>query len=636
MSEIQIPFLSEHEGPRSDQAAKPGYSPTPEEKKALQLVDKLFSRAKKHRKKYDTNWIDDYKMFRGRQWKETRPAYRHSEVVNIIFQTIQSMVPVLTDSKPKIEYLPTIPSQFELADILTKVADNDWARNNWLMVLTEILFDAHIYSASFGYWGYDPKADLGLGNILFESVDPIHCYPDPDAWDINDRRSKFFITAVPTALTNLKKEYPDKASYITADVIDLAQGDRTDINQVAYKSPMDSRITTEGSSGYDALSKDQALKITLYLKDDEIEEIEQNELNDDGTPSLDESGKPKTKFVQKLKYPNGRKIAAAGGVLLEDCPMEFDDGKIPHVKHVNYILPREFWGVSEVENLKGPQKTMNKLVSYALDVLTLMGNPIWKVGAAANIDTDNLFNKPGLIVECDDITQVQREEGVQLQPFVLQLVNQFKQFMDGISGETDLSRGVEPGDVTAASAIQSLQQAQQTRLRLKSRNIDAFLNQCGQMYLSRVFQFYSVPRIVRVTGNQNADEYFQFHVETLDQPDGSQKRIAHVTKWDELGNANAKQYEITGDFDVRVSTGSSLPFAKEDKKNISFNLFKLGVIDDQELLKNLDYPNYEAVLQRLQQKRAMMAQEQAMAQAQGGAPAPPPGAPPAGGPPPAA
>lgn len=613
MSELTVPFLPEHQAPDNSGGQTPGYNPDADEKKTIQLVDMLYSKAKKYRKRYDQKWIDYYKMFRGRQWKEVRPSYRHSEVINMVFQTIQSMVPTLTDSRPKLEFLPTIPNQFELADILTKVAENDWIHNNWLEVLTEILYDSHFYGTGIGFCSFDEKANMGLGNIEFESADPFYFFPDPQARDINGKRTKYVIYAEPTDITELKKKYKDNpnAQYIAADIIDFAQGDKADIYQVMFKSPVDSKLMVEGPSGYDSIAKNQTLKITVYFKDDDFEEEEKIELKEDGTPMLDETGAPKVgEVVQKLKYPNGRKIVVAGGVLLEDGPMEFDDGLFPYVRLTNYVLPREFWGMGEVDQLEGPQKTLNKMVSFALDVMTLMGNPIWVVDDTSGVDTDNLFNKPGLIIEKTAGSDVHREPGVELQPFVLQLIDRYKAYIDGVSGESDLSRGVEPRDPMSGDAIQSIQEAQQTRLRLKSRHIDSFLQDFGKLYLSRVFQYYSVPRIVRVSGDDNADKYFYFHVEKLVDENGDTKRIANITTHDN----QVKTIEIQGDFDVRVSTGSTLPFSKDEKANKSFNLFKLQVIDDEELLKNLDYPNYQAVLARVNQKKAQNAQQQMQTQ----------------------
>jgi hypothetical protein len=618
MSELTIPYLPEHAAPDNPGGGTPGYNPSADDKKILQLVDSLYSRAKKYRKRYDQKWIDFYKMFRGRQWKEVRPAYRHSEVLNLVFETIQSMVPILTDSRPKLEFLPTVPSQFEVADILTKVASNDWEHNNWLYTLTEIIYDAHFYGTGFGYVGFNPKAEMGLGSIEFESQDVFYAFPDPQARDVNGKRTKHFITAEPVDISQLKKEYADKpnSKYIAADIIDFQQGDKADIYQVMFKSPTDSKLIVEGPSGYDSIAKNQTLKITIYSKDDDFDEEAQIELGEDGTPKLDENGEPQKKFIQKLKYPTGRKIVVAGGVVLEDGPLIFEDGQFPFVKLTNYILPREFWGVGDVENLDSPQKTINKIISFTLDIMTLMGNPIWIVDDAAGIDTDNIFNKPGLIIEKAAGTEVRRESGVELPGYVLPLLDRYRRYFDGISGQTDLSRGVEPGNVTAASAIEDLQQAQQTRLRQKTRNIDAFLQDFGKLYVSRVFQFYSVPRIVRVTGDTNADQYFYFHVEKLEGQDEQgnpiTRRFANITSHD----GEAKRIEIIGDFDIRVSTGSTLPFAKEAKGQMSLNLFKMGIIDEEEVLKSLDYPNYEAVLQRVHMKKAQAQQQQLQAAGQ--------------------
>lgn len=604
MSETQVPFLSEHQAAGNSGGKAPGYNPSDEEKKLIRLVEDLYQKAKRHRRRYDSRWVDYYKMFRGRQWKETRPSYRSSEVLNLIFETIQSMVPILVDSKPRLEYLPTQPDQFELADILTKVAANDWDRFNWLMVLVECIYDAHFYGTMHGFIGHDAKADAGLGAIVFESQDNFHTFPDPNARDVNGRRTEHFLTAEPTDIKILKRDYPNVAQYLSSDVLDLGSADKADIYQTLFKSPVDSRLTVEGESSPDDDGRDQALKLTAYIKDEACEEHEEVEYDQAGNPVLDEAtGEPRKTYTTRMLYPKGRRITVAGGVLCEDRREDigFEDGLIPFAKGANYALPREYWGAGDIEPLESPQKTINKILACTLDCLSLMGNPVWVVDDSANIDTDNLFNKPGLVIEKAFGSEVRREPGVELPTYVLPLIGLYRTFISGLSGQSDLSKGVEPANVTAASAIASLQEAAQTRLRLKSKHIDAFLQEVGKLYLNRVFQFYSVPRIVRITGNDDAAKYFYFHVEKL-----GEKKFANVTYPD----GRALQIEIKGDFDVRVATGTALPFAKAQKSDMAMKLFQLQVIDEEELLKSVDYPNYEQVLLRMAEKKAAMQKQQ--------------------------
>jgi hypothetical protein len=622
--EQSIPILSEHQAaPKVDSTDPVGYTPSVEEKKALKLVQKLFEKSKNHRKKYDESWLDNYKFFRGKQWKENRPAYRHSEVINLVFQAIQSMVPIMTDSRPRLEFLPEDPSNHELADILNELAESDWERSNWLYTLTEILYDSHIYGTGLGCMEYDPKARDGIGAIEFKSSDIFYNYPDPSAPNVNDKKSKYWLYVEPVDVDVLKAEYPDKAQFIKPDVVDLMQGDKTDLSQVRFKSPVETKTIIEGSSAYDLASKDQAVRFTLYIKDTEFEEEELKEID----PA---TGQEVIKYQQKLKYPNGRKIVVVNNIVCFDGSNPYEDGRFPYARLQNYILPREFYGISEIEQLQSPQKIFNKLISFTLDVLTLMGNPIWVVDSTANIDTDNLFNRPGLVVEKEPGSEVRREEGVQLQPYVLQVVDRLRSWFDQVSGATDITRGVRPEGVNSGVAIQSLQDAAQTRIRQKSRNLDGFLQELGQLYLSRVFQFYTVPQVIRITKNQNAAKYFKFHIDTvMDEQTGEEQKIARVRdfKQDVDGNtvmSDERVYPIKGNFDVRVGTGSSLPFARAEKQNAAMAYFKLGVIDDEELLKISEWPNWETVLERVKQKKMQQMQEQQQmamaAQAQQGAP----------------
>lgn len=589
----QMAMLGEHQSAKDHASAPAEYQPTEEEKQAINLAERCFERARKHKEKYDCKWLDYYRMFRGKQWLEARPSFRHSEVINMIFQAIQSQVPILCDSRPKIEFLPQEPGDLELASILNDVAESDWEKNSWFMQLVEIIYDSKFYGTGFGCMKWEENQETGLGEPVFASSDPFYCFPDPASVDVNTK-SQYFVYAEPVDIDKLKSDYPDKKGFIKPDLTDMKYGDKTALDQARFRSPVDNRTILQGNSQYDLSNQNQALKITLWEKSNEFFEEE--------ILGKDANGIETKEYVQKLKYPKGRKICVSNGVLLEDVENPYEDGKFPYAKLINYTLPREFWGISEVEQLEGPQKVFNKLISFALDVLTLMGNPVWVISTDAGLDTDNIMNRPGMILEPEPGARVDRMEGVQLQPYVLQLIDRMKLWFDDISGTKEVSRGSRPEGVNSGIAITALQEAAQTRLRLQARNIDAFMQDIGQMWLSRTFQFRTAPQVFRLTNKDGSQRFFKMSVEPLDEYG------AKVVKIREDG-AEEKAYQTQGKFDVRVTTGSSLPFSKEEKINKALALFDRKVIDEEEVLKQMDYPNYEAVLQRLRDRQMAMAQQ---------------------------
>jgi hypothetical protein len=604
---------TEHEG-RTKQGPEAVYSPNPEERQAVELAKKLFQRARKHRSKYDGKWLDWYRMFRGKQWSDQRPSYRHSEVINLLFSNIQNQTALMTDTKPRLQFSPQDPSDAQFANILNDVASSDWERNGWIMSLCEVILDAHLYGVANSQVCYRQDLDNGQGCATYESIDPLECYPDPDAVQINDRsmdnKSSFFCRAYPVHIEKLKAKYPDKAKFIGADLDTVWNAERTNIDKkIVYRDVNSGQLMSGNSNrSFDAESN-MTLKVEVWLKDDSIiEEMIKGELGE-------------TLYKSKKKYPRGRKIVYCGEVLLEDMENPYEDGEFPFQKHINYLLSREYYGISEVENLESPQKIFNKLVSGVLDVLVLMGNPVWIVPTSAGLDVDTITNRPGMILEPDNVNHgIQRQEGVQLQPFVMQLISTMQNWFDTVGGSMDITRGAKPTGVSAASAISQLQDAAQTRVRLKMRFMDVYLKQVGTHYLNRVMQFYDVQRVYAVTNDQDGStKYFRFSIQKKD--DGS--KVARVIDYKKMGNAyeplGMRQIPISAQamFDVQIETGSSLPFAKADKEQRVYQLFDRGIIDAEEVMNSLQYPNAALVLDRMNQK-AQAAAEAQQQQAQQG------------------
>lgn len=604
--------LSPNEATLGAQSSKSGsaiYEPTDADKKTIKVAQNCFDLARRHKAQYDEKFLDYYKMFRGKQWEGQRPSYRHTEVVNLIFRTIQSNVPIQVDARPKFEFLPEEPSDLELANILNEISEADWLKYGWSEQLLEVIYDANIYGTGFSTMPV--KMDKGQVRIVYESFDPFYAFPAPEATDVN-KNAPYFCTAVPTDVRKVRKMYPDMAEFINADMIDLLNGSKSDLGPMRFRSPVEQKVVMEGSSTPELLNKDRVLVITAWISPEYCE---------DDFDEVAKTAGEKTVYTQVNRWPNGRKIVIANGILLEDSANGYDDGKYPYQRYPNYLLPREFWGMSEVEQLSGPQKTFNKLVSFALDVLTLTGNPIWKVHGASGVDPDNLVNRPGLVVEWDGEPhhEPRREEGVQLQPFVLQLAHDMEEWFNSVSGSQDVSRGATPTGVTAASAIGMLQEASQTRLRQKQRNLDVYMQQVGEAYASRIFQFVTAPQVFRITAKDGANKYFKLHVEDFTRDDQTPgKRVvmqnyAHDANGNVTGQIDAmatKVFEMRASLDVRVSSGSSLPFEKAEKEQKMLDLYNAKAIDQIALLEGIEFPNWQQVVQRMQKEAAAQAAAQ--------------------------
>lgn len=583
-----------------------------EEQQLVKTVLNLFESWKRNRDRYSARWLDYYGLFRGKQWDYRRPRWFSGEIVNMIFMTIQSQAPLQTDARPKFTFLPQEPSDREIAKMLDMVSDADWEKYNWLSVVFEVILDGYLYGTGFSSMQYDQDLEYGIGAPVYKSEDPFYCYPDPNCNDINDSESEGFFFVRPEPTDRLKRKYPKRANLIKPDVNDWLKRERTEIHtakRVTYRSSDVQLPAISYGNSNQSKPTDKTLVYHCYLKPQDVEQVEEKTTSEDGSEI--------TKYVIKKKYPRGRYLCIANGAVLHDGPLPYDDGLIPYSKYNNYILSREFFGISEVEQLESPQTVFNKILCFSLDCMAMMGNPIWIVDTEANISTEDLVNQPGSVVEKTKGSEVRREMGLGVNPSFFQMLDRLSDWFNQVSGSGEFSRGEAPGGVTAASAIEQLISVSRVRIKQKQRNLDQYLKTCGQQYKNRVFEFYSAPRMFRITNNQGAQQYFKMSIEKTNV-DGQQKYAAQIQEYDFSENSMLTPREprtilINGDFDIRVQTGSDMAFEVADTERKTLALYDRQIIDAEEVLNRLEYPNKEKVLERLRQQQ-QAAQQQAAAQ----------------------
>ena len=594
---------------------------SPEAQATVDLVNKLFQKAKKARKVKQNKWEENFEFYLGRQWPYRRPTYRHSEVVNLIFAAVESVVPILTDNRPQITFVPEDIDDRDLAEALTQIADADWTREGWSYVLGDIIKTSLIYGTSVGALEFDPTQNEPEGRIVFRCADNWEVYPAPRAKDINDGSCPYFIEATTIPLEEARAMFPDLAHMIqgSAQVGVPSRYEKSDFDTTLNANAIRSNDATDDAAAAFTSQETEKVKdsmlIKCYIQDESAEEVEQIACNIDGSKKKDANGKYITEKVQIKKYPNGRMIVVIDDLLAFDGENPYFDGKHPYARLIDYQVPNEFWGIGEVEQLKSPQKMINRLLSFMMDTVVLMGNPIW-VSDVGAIDTDQVTNQPGLIVEKTPGSDVHREPGVGLPGNFLSVYQLCIDAFDRIFGSGEISQGAAPGGVTSGIALDSLQEAAQTRIRQKARNLEKFLNEIGTLYASRVLQFYNTPRLITINSEGEGLNIKQFKFQINQDPENVDFYVAKVTEVVPQDQAQAQEgqtkvFRTKGIFDVRATVGSNLPFAKRAKADTAMKLFQLGVLTPKRLLKDLDYPHADEIVGELEKQQAAQAQAQA-------------------------
>ena len=604
-------FRSPIDGPSIDASGT-------DDEKDLQLVKKLLEKGKKARKPVDKDWAKYDAYYNGNQWiGRKRPALRAMPNVNLIRPAIQTILPIMTDTQPGIDVIPTDPTDSQFSKIISKTIRAWWQKSGMQLTLVEGLMDALKKGTAIFKCVWDTNLENGAGDVHVVVIDPENFYVPDGAIDI-DNRCPWTVELFPDTVGALKAKYPDKADKIHATGKKRADTDASkEDTTVIVVSPTD-RDTgwTENNAaviGDASADSDNVWVAEVWIDDYAMEEVEQ----------FDEKTGEFSK-VERRKYPNGKVIQCIPDLNLHLKTFEnpYEDGGKPYARLVPTLVERRFHGVGEIEPYIETQDMINKTFATIFDYMNMMTNPVWVVDNDSGVDPDMITNQIGAIILKNRGAVVSRESAPPLPAQVYETFGTLRELFDTQTGVHDVTQGRKPVGITAAEAINSMQEAAQTRIRLKERNMQVMLMKLGKLIISRILQFYTKPRIVKITGEDGYPEYIEWYVER-DETGGYRYNMKDY-KRDEAtqtytpGTMQQGQDGSKGMFDIEIMAGTSLPFLKAQRGELAMKLVGMGLIDQQAALSALDWPEKEQIMKRMQEQQA------AQAQAAAGQQSPPP------------
>lgn len=459
----------------SDNSKK--YIPTEKEKKLVEWVYSKFKQAYVAKAPLMDKWKEYMSAYKGTYFKnQNLPDYKSNEISNLVFSTIETIRPIMTDNNPKFLAVPNTPTGMEFTSDVQTALDYEWDREKMALKLPAQLIPMLVYGSAVWFVQWDGK-DGEYGNISIKPVDPFNIFPDPLAESIDN--SEFLVYATYRNANQIKQQFPEKASAI--------EGSRITMSELV--SERDNNDTQDSN---------QVLILEMWCRD---------------WTTMDEDVEGK----KQLKYPKGRVITCLPelGILLSDKKNPYKDGKFPFVLMKNYDIPFEFWGVGEVEQIMSPQHYVNELTNQIIDNAKNTANMQWIIDKNSGIGQGKLTNRPGLVIRKTPGSEVRRDTPPAMPSYVREQIEVLKKDMQDISGVFDTLKGAQQGSVTAASAILALQEASQARIRLKIKLMEASLSELAQIVYSRMQQFWKLDRWVRVTDVEGNPLFKQIGTQVL-------------------------------------------------------------------------------------------------------------------------
>ena len=539
------------------------YAPDDKERKLSDWVYSKFKQAYVAKAPIMEKWKKYMSAYEGDLFKnDSRPDYKSNQVSNLIFSTIEAIRPIMTDNNPKFLAVPNNPEGQQFSNDVQMALDFEWDREKMSTKLPAQLIPMLVYGTAIWFIRWDGN-DGEYGNIKLKAVDPFNIFPDPLAEDVDG--SEFIVYATYQNANQIKQQFPDKASAIEGSRISMSE-------LVANRDENDSN------------EENQVLILEMWCRD---------------WITMDKS----VEGEEKLKYPGGRVITCLPelGIVLSDKKNPYKDGKFPFVLMKNYDVPFKFWGVGEVEQILSPQMYVNELTNQIIDNAKNTANMQWIIDKNSGIGQGKLTNRPGLVIRKNPGSEVRRDTPPAMPTYVREQIDTLKADIQDISGVLDSLKGDKQTGISAASAILALQEASQSRIRLKIKIMECNLTELANMLYSRMQQFWKLDRWVRITDVEGNPSFQKIGEKVLQN-----------------------------DFDMKVMAGSTMPVNKNAMMDLMIRLAQtnaedgMPVVDRKAILEYLPVGDKKAITDRFaelqqrqqEQQQAQMQQEQAMQQQQ--------------------
>ena len=523
-----------------------------EAKELVAWIRSEYEKLKANRKTDEQEWYLQIAFYNGYQYhawqtigsgqvlrEEPNPGNQPRIMVNRIEPIIRTEISKTTSGRPSAQAVPASNDDDDLmaAAAAEQVWQSMYDTNNFQ---TDVLQKAEFWRATTGnafikaLWDpskkhiapttlQDPftgekrviQQEVSTGDVSYEVVSPFHLF-----------------------VPDLSEEDIEKQPYIFNVYTKSEQWVKSTFGNVLPKDFTPTKVAA--SEIFDAALMDQ--RNTATVKPDSV------------------------LVIEMWAKPNGCPYLPKGGLvtIVDNEIVQFAENGIPYVHkqypfaHTHTIPTGKFYRRGVIKNLIPLQREYNRVRSQIIQAKNLMSKP-QMMYYEGSLDPRKITSRPGVYIPVRPGFAMPTPVPIQPLPaYVLNEVKQLEADFEDLSGQHAVSRG-ESGGVTAATAINYLQERDDAYLTGVFNSIEAAIEKIAKQSLSLFVQYVDQPRLIKVVGADGA-----FDAQMLSGSD------------------------IASGLDIRIESGSALPTSKSARQALITDWMKMGFISPQDGLRILD------------------------------------------------
>lgn len=503
-------------------------------------IHKEYTRAKTERNEAELQWNLNLSFFKGEQYvaiinksliKLPAPKERVRLVVNRIRPMVRTELARLTSQDPTAEVVPATSDEED--KLKAKAAEAVFLHLQETQNLRAVIREAAWWSSICGlgfiktiwddsktYKNSDETEEY-RGNVTFSCVSPYHIFvPEVNTIDIENQ--PYVLNVFTKSADWVRARYgdvlPEKWAPSTASEDDVLKAQYLNVGQGKAE-------------------KDSALVYEVWFKP--------------GGHKL---------------FPNGGMVSLVDDIMVDiyEDGMPYSHGEYPFAKHDN-VPSGTFYSTSAIEDLIPIQQELNRNRSQTVEARNKMGNPGYFY-TEGSLNPKQWTNKAGSLIPVKPgMPTPQPMQLPEVPAYVQNEHETLKADFEDLSGQHQVSKGTAPAGVTAATAIQFLQEQDTSFMSTAFDSMEEMVQKIARQALQLFIQYVDSERMIKVTGKKK------------------ETSIKYLSGAD-----------IKGATDVRVERGSGLPTSRAARIALFMDLISKGILDPQMGLELMDLPTMDA------------------------------------------